>query len=200
LPCDKHMDNHWPPLDGPAMRGPSYRRLLRDCVSKSLCKLSSLGLCSIDAASNSKLAVVTAHWQNHFHKPFSRQLLMHENGLWKWLGMRALSVNTWGQSSNMLRWPRARKRLWVAALPHTPYCEVYPLLQGIPPIVRYTLYCEVYPLLQGIPPIARYTPYCKIYMCYCSQNIPPISKHTPYYKVANFDTNYTPYTPSAKRE
>ena len=76
---------------------------------------------------------------------------------------------------------------------YTPYYKVYPLLRGIPPITRYTPYCEVYPLLQGIPPIARYTPYCKIYMYYCSQNIPPISKHTPCYKVANFDTNYTPY-------
>ena len=95
-----------------------------------------------------------------------------------------------GQSSNILRWPRARKRLWVA---HTPYCEVYPLLQGIPPIETYTPYykvyallqgipyCEVYPLLQGIPPIARYTPYCEVYPLL--QGIPPIARYTPYYEV-----------------
>ena len=57
-----------------------------------------------------------------------------------------------------------------------PYCEVYPLLQG-----SYTPYCEVYPLLQGIPPILRYTPYCEVYPLL--QGIPPIGRYTPYSEV-----------------
>ena len=69
---------------------------------------------------------------------------------------------------------------------------MYPLLQSVPPITKYTPYRKVNTLIQSVPPITKCTPYYKVYPL--SQSIYPNTKCTPYYKVYPLSQSIYPNT------